>query len=203
MRAISFMLIAATVAAARAVSPESPKFCCAPDAKGPASAGPVSNRSIYQLESTWSEDAGQPMTLVALRGRPVIFAMFYTGCENACPIIVGEMKRIRDALPGTPRIRPLLVLVSFDSENDSPAVLHLYRGRMHLGDDCVLLHGQPDDVRDLAMLLGVKYARDSRGQFAHSNLISILNPAGEIVFQRPGLTGDISAAVQALSIASE
>jgi protein SCO1/2 len=128
--------------------------------------------------------------------------MFYTSCENACPIIVGEMKRILDALPDASRPRPRLVLVSFDSDHDTPAILRLYRARLRLGNEYVLLHGQPDDVRELAMVLGVSYAQDARGQFAHSNLITILNRAGEIAFQRPGLAGDISAAVNALALAA-
>jgi protein SCO1/2 len=74
---------------------------------------------------------------------------------------------------------------------------------MGLGDDWVLLHGQSDDVRELAMVLGVKFAKDSRGQFAHSNLITVLNPEGEIAFQRAGLTGDISAAIKALTVAAQ
>ena len=113
------------------------------------------------------------------------------------------MQRIRESLPAAVRVRTRLVLVSFDCDRDMPAALHLYRGRMRLGDDWVLLHGQPDDVRELAMVLGVKFARDNRGQFAHSNLITVLNPAGEIAFQRVGLRGDISAAVRAVTVAAQ
>jgi protein SCO1/2 len=192
-----------SVAAAVAAPPEPSKSCCAPDMGDAASTAPISRRSVYLLDATWSDDAGRSMKLASLQGRPVLLAMFFTSCENACPIIVSEMKRILDTLPSPSRVRPLLVLVSFDSEHDSSAVLHAYRDRMHLKDDSVLLHGQPDDVRDLAMVLGVMYKKDSRGQFAHSNLITILNPAGEITFQRTGLAGDISSAVRALVIAAE
>jgi protein SCO1/2 len=50
-----------------------------------------------------------------------------------------------------------------------------------------MLRGNPDDTRELAALLGVNYRKDASGQFAHSNLITVLNGAGEIVFQQPGL----------------
>ena len=44
-----------------------------------------------------------------------------------------------------------------------------------------LLHGEPDDVLELAALLGLKFKEDANGQFAHSNVITILNAQGEIV----------------------
>ena len=202
LKVFTLALAALAATAAAPASPGPPKPCCAPAAGDSPSPAPPSKLSVYQLGSTWEDDSGKPMTLGSLGGRPVVLAMFFTSCENACPIIVGEMKRILDALPGSVRLRPRLVLVSFDTDHDSPAALRLYRDRMHLGSDYVLLHGNPDDVRELAAVLGVRYAKDARGQFAHSNLITILNPAGEIAFQRPGLTGDISAAVSALALAA-
>jgi protein SCO1 len=161
-------------------------------------ATPISIRSIYQLQATWSDDEDRPTKLAALLGQSVVIAMFYTSCENACPIIVSEMKRIQEALPAALREKTRLVLVTFDSDHDSSAILHHYREGMRLGDGWELLHGSPDDVRGLAMVLGVKYEEDGRGQFAHSNLITVLNPAGEIVYQRVGLTGEVSSAVNAV-----
>jgi protein SCO1/2 len=53
------------------------------------------------------------------------------------------------------------------------------------------------------MLLGVKFKQDARGQFAHSNLLTILNPDGEIVHQHAGLNGDISEAAKAVTLAAK
>ena len=50
-----------------------------------------------------------------------------------------------------------------------------------------LLHGQPDDILELAVLLGVKYKKDQKGGFAHANLITVLNKEGEIVHRHAGL----------------
>ena len=50
-----------------------------------------------------------------------------------------------------------------------------------------LLEGQPEDVLDLAVLLGVKYNKDQQGGFAHSNLITMLNKEGEIIYRHVGL----------------
>jgi protein SCO1 len=53
-----------------------------------------------------------------------------------------------------------------------------------------LLHGQPDDVLELAALLGVRYKEGADGQFMHSNVITLLNANGEIVVQQIGLNSD-------------
>ena len=61
-----------------------------------------------------------------------------------------------------------------------------------------LLHGESDDILELAALLGVKYKEEANGQFAHSNIITVLNADGEVVHQLVGLGQDINASVREL-----
>ena len=63
-----------------------------------------------------------------------------------------------------------------------------------------LLHGEVPEVQELAMLLGVKFKRDARGEFSHSNLITVLDAEGEIVHQRSGLQGEVAEAARAVSL---
>ncbi len=156
-------------------------------------------RSLYQLDAKWTDDASRPVQLASLRGRPVVMAMFFASCEYACPIIVSEMKRLRDTLPAAVREQTQFVLVTFDSARDTPAALKAYRERMALDGAWTLLHGADADVQELAMLLGVKYRQDANGQFSHSNLITVLNAEGEIAHQRAGLQGDVSDAARAVA----
>jgi protein SCO1/2 len=56
-------------------------------------------------------------------------------------------------------------------------------------------------VRELAALLGVIYREDANGSFAHSNVITVLNAEGEIVYQQPGLNlppDEIAAKLKAI-----
>jgi protein SCO1 len=157
-------------------------------------------RSLYQLDTTWTNDRGESLQLSSLRGKPVVIAMFFSQCEYACPMIVSDMQRMRESLPVAIRDQAKLVLVSFDVARDTPAALKTYRERTALDGSWTLLHGNTAAVQELAMLLGVKYKQDSRGQFSHSNLITVLNPEGEITFQRAGLGGDISEAAKAVTL---
>jgi len=159
----------------------------------------LSNRSIYQLDQAWTDDAGRTMKLAALQGHPVVLAMFYTQCPYACPMIVAAMRRIQAALPEAERRKTCFILVSFDSAHDTSAVLHAYRQEIDLPyDTWILAHGDTDAVRELAMILGVKYQKSGKDQYAHSNLITVLNDRGEIAYQRTGLQGDDSAVVAAI-----
>jgi protein SCO1/2 len=169
--------------------------CCADGTAAPAV---LSGRSIYQLDAVWTDDTGRPLKLAELRGRPVVLAMFFTSCGYACPRIVSDMTQIRETLAPAVRARARFVLVSFDHERDTVAALHTYRGLHELpADGWVLLRGTPDDIRELAAVLGVSYKRDALGLFEHSNLITVLNADGEIIHQRAGLEGGLAEVARA------
>jgi protein SCO1/2 len=203
--ALALCLVAAPLRAAATDATVAP--CCVPAAptkpaccseEKMAADKPLSDRSLYQLDATWTNDAGKPVALASLRGRPVIMAMFFAQCEYACPVLVHDLKRIRAALPEGVREKVQLVLVTFDTERDTPAALKAFRERMSLDEQWTLLRGETMAVQDLAMLLGVKFKQDARGQFAHSNLLTVMNAGGEIVHRHAGLNGDISEAARAV-----
>jgi protein SCO1/2 len=179
------VLIAAACSAQPATSAGRPACCAA----APKAAGTFTDKSLYQLDSTWTDDSGQGVKLSSLNGRPQIVCMFFANCQYACPLLVQHMKQIEAALPENVRTNVGFVLVSFDPERDTPAVLHNYRLQHELAADrWTLLHGSADDVLELAALLGVKFKKDAQGQFMHSNILTLLNPKGEIAFQETGLS---------------
>jgi protein SCO1/2 len=93
--------------------------------------------------------------------------------------------------------------VSFDTKRDTPEALAAFRKKEKLpAATWTLLRGGADDVRELAALLGINYTPDARGQFAHSNLITVLNAEGEVAFQQPGLNTDPAALVSAVTKAA-
>ena len=160
---------------------------------------PLRDKSIYQVDSSWTNDLGSTVALSSLRGRPQVVTMFFARCEYACPVLVHDMKRIEAALPEVLRKRVGFVLVSFDTERDTQAALAGYRRAHELAAGWTLLRGASDDVLELAALLGVKYRKDSRGQFDHSNLITVLNAEGEVAFQQVGLNQSVDEVVALLT----
>lgn len=158
--------------------------CC----RKPSPSTGFSDQSIYLLDSQWTADTGKTVQLGALKGRPQLVAMFFASCEYACPILVQEMKQLHRRLPEDLQDRVDLLLVSFDTERDTPEKLAAYRKRNQLPvKNWSILTGQADAVLELSAVLGVQYAKMPDGQFSHSNLITLLNAEGEVVAQFSGL----------------
>jgi len=227
MNTTTAMLLSAALAAAsaRAADPAPPSCCpapapahvpagCAVGKTAPAKAAPAAlccaelkpaavypAKSLYQLDATWTDDAGRAVTLGSLRGRPVILAMFFASCEYACPVLVNDIQRLQRTLPAGLRGKVRVVLVSFDVARDTPAALAAFRARQGLDAGWTLLRGETIPVQDLAMLLGVKFKQDARGQFSHSNVFTVLDTEGEVVHQHAGLMGDVSEAAKVVAAA--
>jgi len=155
----------------------------------------ASEMSLYQLESTWTNQLNQPVKLADAQPRVQLLAMIYASCDNACPRIIADMKAIEAQLTDQ---AVQLTLVSIDPEVDTPDKLKALGDKSQLTDKWQLLTGDPEDVLTLAALLGVQYKKISETDYAHSNIISVLNPQGEIVHQQNGLGVDPAATVRAV-----
>ena len=182
------------VSTAAVGSPQAIASCCA---KTESAAAALSDESLYQTESRWRTDTGKQIKLADLRGRPQVVLMFFASCQSACPVLMHDLQRIEAALKPEQRVRIGFTLVTIDPRRDTPEALRRYRATRALpAETWTLLHGEPDDTRELAALLGVKYKEGANGQFAHSNLITVLNQQGEIVHQLVGLGQDIQKTVR-------
>ena len=200
-----FLIFALQVAFLAGAGERKPACCVTNSAVANIGGASVANspkftdKSLYQLDSVWNSANGSKLKLGELKGKPQVVTMFFARCELACPVLVHDVKRIEAALPSDLRGKVGFVLVSFDSERDTPEVLRGYRERQELNAaNWTLLQGKADDVLELGALLGIKFKKDAQGQFAHSNVITVLNPAGEIVYQLNGLNLDVAPAVSAI-----
>ncbi|MDP4150714.1 MAG: SCO family protein [Bacteroidota bacterium] len=165
-------------------SPDTRLSCCARDhAIGrPSTLSPaLTDGSIYRLPGNWTDQHDRSFSLGELKGKVQVVAMIFTHCGYACPRIVADMKNMEDSLPAALSKNVDFVLVSFDSDRDTPARLHEFAAEEHLDNHWTLLHGGKDQVRELSMLLDVKYQRLPDGNFAHSNVVVLLNKEGEMV----------------------
>ena len=158
--------------------------------------------SVYELSSEWRDQRGEARRLASLGGRVQLVAMVYTHCASTCPLVVADLKRIEAALAadGSPPVRSAgFVLVSLDPERDDPERLAEFARSTGLAPErWTLLAGSDDDVRELAAALDVKYRRTRDEEIDHSNVITVLDPAGGIVYQQAGLGGGSTATLRAV-----
>ncbi len=146
-------------------------------------------RSVYQLQSQWVTDAGRTLELAELSGHYQILAFIFTDCGSACPLLVRSLQQQARSLPAQTRRRARFLLVSIDPEQDTVAALQRYRKTMSLDEQWTLLRGSDQDLRELTAVIGFNYARLPDGELTHSNLITLLDPRGEIVLQQPSADG--------------
>ena len=186
---VSLIVLIGALSASAAETNAARHSCCTASTEKNAASACLSDKSLYQLDSVWTNDAGAAVKLASLRGRPQIVAMFFANCTYACPLLVYQMKQMEAALPTSLRGKIGFTLISFDTERDTAAALHQYRLQHGLDNDrWTLLRGGPEDVIEVAALLNVKFKKDAQGQYLHSNQITLLNPAGEIAYQELGLS---------------
>jgi protein SCO1/2 len=161
---------------------------------------PLKGESVYNLDSTWTNQDGKETKLASFRGQPVVVAMVYTSCQGACPMTISDLKRIEDGLPATVRSKVRFAVFSFDSKRDTPAKLKEFAKARALDvSRWSLFHGEPAAVRKLSAVLGIRYKKDKNGDFDHSNVISILDPAGVIAHQQIGLRQEPKEAIAKLT----
>ncbi len=145
--------------------------------------------SLYQVESQWTNQMGDQLTLDSLSGAIQVVALTYTSCEVSCPRIVADMKRIRSKTSSDNHF----LLISLDPERDTVQKMADYAATQDLdANRWNLVRGDPDDVLEMAALLGVRFRKMADGEYAHSNIITILDAQGTILYQQQGLGSDLT-----------
>jgi len=152
--------------------------------------GKPSSESVFNLNSKWVNQEGNAFRIEALRGGPSVVSMAYTKCESSCSLIIEDMKRIEADLKEKLKAPQDLkfVLFSFDTTRDTPAQLKSFASARKFDPaNWILLQGDKKSVRELAAVLGIRYKQDSKGEFDHSNVITLLDSEGVVRYQQIGI----------------
>ena len=156
--------------------------------KDNADAKPISDLSIYNLPSQWTNQDGKNLEMKELKGKVLVMVMIYTSCKAACPRLVADMRNIEQRLPAKTKDNVKFVLVSIDPEVDTPQRLKAFAAENKMtGDQWVFLRSTEENTREFAAVLAVNYKKIDPVDFSHSNIISVFNAEGELAYQQEGL----------------
>jgi len=148
----------------------------------------ISDLSIYNLPSKWTNQDGQDIEMKDLRGKVLVMVMIYTSCKSACPRLVADMRNIESRLPANIKGNVELVLVSIDPEVDTPERLKEFSIANKMdGNQWAFLRSTEENTREFAAVLAVNYKKIAPLDFSHSNIISVFNAEGELAYQQEGL----------------
>lgn len=154
--------------------------------------------SIFMLTDTFQTQHANNIVLTSLAGKPTVVGMGFTNCGYACPRLTSDMKNIAEKLNGN-RDKVNFVLVSFDTDRDTPVQLQKFQNQMSLDDKWLLLRANEQTVRTLSVLLNVQFEKDAEGNFSHSNIVTVLDKNGLLKFQKEGLEVDHSETIAKLN----
>lgn len=155
--------------------------------------------SIYQLDASWTNQLGKPMTLADLKGRPVLITMGYATCKFACPRLAADLLAIEKKLTAEELKNLAVVFVSIDPGRDTPAQIKTFLDQYQVDHQRWHgLRGEEDAILELSVALGIRYRKVNDTDFAHSNVIALLSPTGEIVHRQEGLGTDPTKLIAAL-----
>lgn len=155
--------------------------------------------SLYQTAGKWDDQNGDTIRLSELKGKIPVVSMVFTRCPYACPRIVEDMKAIEKQLPADKKDKVVFVLITFDSDRDHTQELKEFTNKMKLDKRWLVLHGDEEDVKELSMLLDVKYKKQPNGDFSHSSSITLLDTKGAIAVNTEGLGIDPKAILEKIS----
>lgn len=152
--------------------------------------------SIYHLDSEWVTQDEQTINIQSLSGKQQLVSLIYTHCMHTCPTIVATMQNIEKKLPQDVLDNTEFVLVSLTPVSDTAKVLKDFAEKRKLNPErWTLLTGDKQDVRSLAMALNIRYKKSEDNEVAHSNMFTLLDEQGRIVFQEVGDINKVDEAV--------
>jgi protein SCO1 len=162
----------------------------------------IADRSatFYQLHERLTDQDDKPIDVDVHRGSPVLVTMFYSSCPATCPLTIDTLRAIERELDSAQRNRLRVLLISFDSERDTPAVLRQLAGQRHIDTArWTLARGDAAAVRRIAASLGIQYRKLPSGEFSHANVVTVLDRKGAIVARSGELGSADPLVVAALS----
>ena len=161
---------------------------------------PISELSIYNLPSKWTNQNGENIEMKELKGKVLVMVMIYTSCKAACPRLVADMRNIEEHLPENIKNNVKLVLVSIDPVVDTPKRLKSFAIENKMdSEQWVFLRSTEENTREFAAVLAVNYKKIAPLEFSHSNIISVFNVDGELAYQQEGLGVNSDQTIQKIT----
>lgn len=127
----------------------------------------------YFTDVVLTDQDGKPVRFYSdvLQGKTVVVESFFATCTGTCPIMNATFARIQAAVGDRLGKDVFLVSITVDAENDTPAKLKEYAGRMKARPGWIFLTGKKENVDQALHKLGLKVeSRES-----HKNLFIVGN----------------------------
>ena len=157
--------------------------------------------SVYQLQVSVEDQFGDVSGLDRYRGNPVLVTMFYATCPHGCPMLISTIQLTESKLSAEERADLRVLTISIDPERDTPEKLLETLERHSVDRDrWSMVRSDPDDLRTIAGVFGVRYKQLPDGEFNHTTRIVLLDRDGVQVASTEQLGRDDATFLEAIKI---
>ncbi|MDQ0198664.1 SCO family protein [Neobacillus ginsengisoli] len=136
------------------------------------------------------DENGKLVTKQDLLGKTVAMTFTYVNCDdpNACPILLGNFSNLQQDIKskGINSNNILLVSISIDPKNDTPAKLKEHAKKMKFDTSYLkMLTGEMTEIKKLSNTLGEHFEKKG-SEVIHDNKTFIFNPDGQLTHEFSG-----------------
>jgi len=148
---------------------------------------------------TFTNAAGEAVSLEDFRGKPLVLSMVYTSCYQICPMTTRHLSKVvekaRDAM-GEESFS--VVVIGFDSKVDTPEAMQYFANKQGISDkNWNLLSINEEDLDALSEDLGFLYYPTSSG-YDHLIQATVIDASGKLYRQVYGQVFDTQLLVDPL-----
>ncbi len=135
--------------------------------------------SVYHLQVAVEDQSGNIAGLDRYKGQPVLVTMFYATCPHVCPMLISTIQLTESKLSAEERANLRVLTISIDPERDTPEKLLETLERHSVDRDrWSMVRSDPNDLRAIAGVFGVRYKQLPDGEFNHTTRIVLLDRNG-------------------------
>jgi len=161
--------------------------CNRPDDLDESGGFAVSHAADCLPDVTLLNQNGQRVSLLSLKGKPVLFDFIYASCPGPCLVLTARMKQIANELGPALGKDVRFVSVSVDPEHDHPRELLTYANNQAANlDGWLFLTGTPKQIDDV--MAGFNLSRASEADMSpdHALEFFLVAPNGRELLQYLG-----------------
>jgi len=139
--------------------------------------------------------------------------MVYTHCPDICPMTTHNMFLVEEKLSDELKDKVKFIVISFDPNRDSPAVLKKFAEIRDLSfNSWTLLSGNKQNTTEVMLKFGIKAipadsSYDENGELSynviHTDRISLIDPKGKLKANYKGSTAKIETILEDIKYISE
>ena len=165
------------------------------------------DQDLTRTQNTFlNQDSVEVQFPKIIKDKITLLAMVYTHCPDICPMTTHNMHLVEQKLPDDLKDKVKFIVISFDPNRDTPAVLKKFAEIRDLSfNSWTLLSGDEQNTKEVMLKFGIKAipadsSYDTDGELSynviHTDRISLIDQQGRLRSNYKGSTANIEMIIE-------